>query len=780
MLLNYVNAAALTISHDTVICPNVSIPLIASGGISYNWHSMNGSFLSCTNCNNPNISINAGGLKDSFVVVANMQGGCILRDTVIVRAINAPVANFQINSPVCLNSPTQINFTGFASGTAAFNWNFGSGTISNLGTSIIGPYSISWSNLGLQSVSLQISDSGCVSNMLTQNANVLSSLPINVVLSHDTICAEDIVQVQELNNISSGLYNWNFGNGIVLNGTNAGPFTIRYLNTDSIKLSISANGCSSIPQTKHVFVKPLPISSFFVQDSIVCSKQMDSLFYNGLSNLNGGALNYHWNFGTAYTKALISDSIYNLHWLNNSLQNIFDTIGLVLEQDACFSHPFMKPILIHPNPIPQIQLIQDTICKNASTVASAQNSLLNANGSPPIYNWNFGGLNAIPGGNSIGPHNLSVNSNYDSISSVWISLSLSQDACLSEKGDSALLIIIPQPKASFNLSKNPICSGVPVTISFNGITNTFNGGTVNYNWNFTSGIATPGTGIGPHLVTYQNLDTSLKDIFPSLVVTQDGCTSTVFIDTLSLFPTIDFNILATPNFCIGQTGYLYPSKSFSAYQWSTGSSNDSLLVQISGHYVLRVTDSNGCTDSNSYNLNIKPAPHANAGSDASIYLGNFIQLDGSSSYGGTTYNWTPFVNMSFNNIASPYVAPSNTIQYVLSYSDSTNGCVDRDTVTIFVMPCSDLIIPNAFSPNQDGTDDYFMIMNPEAIYKLVQLSIYNRWGQKVFESDDKNSFGWDGKFNGKDQEIGSYVYLIIAECGGGKQYKLKGNLTLIR
>jgi gliding motility-associated-like protein len=361
-----------------------------------------------------------------------------------------------------------------------------------------------------------------------------------------------------------------------------------------------------------------------------------------------------------------------------------------------------------------------------------------------------------------------------------ITLTLTQDGCSSERIDTAFIVVKPQPVASFSVSKNPICSGVPVTLTFNGITNSYNGSSVAYNWNFAGGTASPGSGQGPQTVTFTNSDTLFHSYYPSLSLQQDGCTSALFLDTFSLFPIKKFEILATPNFCIGQTGYLYSSQAFANYQWSTGSSNDSILVQISGHYVLTVTDNNGCIDSNFYDLTIKPAPHANAGSNQELYAGNYVQLDGSTSYGGNAFNWSPFINMSANNVASPYVAPMTTTQYILAYTDTTNGCVDRDTVTVFVKECADLIIPNAFSPNQDGADDYFMIMNPDAIYKLEQFTVYNRWGQKVFDTDDKSSQGWDGKFNGRDQEIGVYVYLIIAECGGGKQFKRKGNLTLIR
>ncbi len=781
MLLNFVNASALTVSNDTAICPNTTLNLSAVGGIGYSWYSLNGSnFLGCTVCSNPSISNPIGGINDSIVVVASMQGGCILRDTVFIRTIQAASASVQINTPICINTPTQISFTGTAGPNAVFNWNFASGNAVNMGTNNVGPYNVSWSTAGTYFLGLQINDSGCISSLNPTSVNVLNNLPVNLVLSDDTICQGSSIQVVETNNYPGASYNWNFGAATVLSGSNAGPYQVNYQTKDSISLLISSNGCSSLPVKKHVFVKPLPIAHFDLNDTILCSKQLDTLQFNGSSNLSGGPLQYVWNFGNAVVNSITVNSVYQLSWNNANLQNVYDTIALTLTQDGCSSLPYKQPVIIHPNPVATIVLSQDSVCENASSVADALSSLSNPSGGLVNYNWSFGGLGANPGTNTAGPHTLSTAQNYDSISTLNITLTLTQDGCSSERIDTAFIVVKPQPVASFSVSKNPICSGVPVTFTFNGITNSYNGSSVAYNWNFAGGIASPGSGQGPQTVTFTNSDTLFHSYYPSLSLQQDGCTSALFLDTLSLFPIKKFEVLATPNFCIGQTGYLYSSQTFANYQWSTGSSNDSILVQISGHYVLTITDSNGCIDSNYYDLNIKPAPHANAGIDQEIYAGNYVQLDGSTSYGGNVFNWSPTVQMSASNVASPFVAPTSTIQYILAYTDTTNGCVDRDTVTVFVKECADLIIPNAFSPNQDGADDYFMIMNPDAIYKLEQFTVYNRWGQKVFDTDDKSSQGWDGKFNGRDQEIGVYVYLIIAECGGGKQFKRKGNLTLIR
>ena len=90
-------------------------------------------------------------------------------------------------------------------------------------------------------------------------------------------------------------------------------------------------------------------------------------------------------------------------------------------------------------------------------------------------------------------------------------------------------------------------------------------------------------------------------------------------------------------------------------------------------------------------------------------------------------------------------------------------------------------IPNAFSPNGDGINDYFL-PRPLLARGLVSftMTIYNRWGQVIFESGNTEGRGWDGKLNGLEQPEGVYVYLIEATFKDGQMEKHQGNVTLLR
>lgn len=88
-----------------------------------------------------------------------------------------------------------------------------------------------------------------------------------------------------------------------------------------------------------------------------------------------------------------------------------------------------------------------------------------------------------------------------------------------------------------------------------------------------------------------------------------------------------------------------------------------------------------------------------------------------------------------------------------------------------------LYIPNVFSPNGDGQNDILFIRGDGI--REVEIIIYNRWGEKVFEGTNINS-GWDGQYKGANAEAGVYSWIVEVEFVNGTQKKLGGTTTLVR
>ena len=109
------------------------------------------------------------------------------------------------------------------------------------------------------------------------------------------------------------------------------------------------------------------------------------------------------------------------------------------------------------------------------------------------------------------------------------------------------------------------------------------------------------------------------------------------------------------------------------------------------------------------------------------------------------------------------------------------GCIIRDTVYIEPGPCcEEIYLPNAFTPNGDRLNDVFRAVTAAGI-QLIHFDIYNRWGQRVFSTDDYTK-GWDGKMNQtEDAPVGTYYYQFIYRClTDEKTYTRTGDVIVVR
>ena len=132
---------------------------------------------------------------------------------------------------------------------------------------------------------------------------------------------------------------------------------------------------------------------------------------------------------------------------------------------------------------------------------------------------------------------------------------------------------------------------------------------------------------------------------------------------------------------------------------------------------------------------------------------------------------------SYNLGSYQYQLPG---QYLATF-ETIIGC---DSIIFLDLDFYDIYIPNAFSPNDDGINDFFSIFAGEELVNINQLSIFDRWGSLVYRGQDlaKNNYasGWDGSFKGKNSTTGVYTYLVEVLLDDGKERTLSGSVLLIR
>lgn len=246
-----------------------------------------------------------------------------------------------------------------------------------------------------------------------------------------------------------------------------------------------------------------------------------------------------------------------------------------------------------------------------------------------------------------------------------------------------------------------------------------------------------------------------------------------------------------PTICYNKSAQLNASIAGTAFHWTPISylNNPTILNPISTpprttSYILSVYDTINCPNCcpkpgrDTVTVIVLPKMSPFAGRDTSVVVGQPLQFNGS---GGVRYLWSPGTSLSDVNIYNPigvYTDEFDSIRYKLTVWNE-GDCEDSAFVTVRIFKTKpSVFVPTAFTPNNDGLND---VVRPIAvgIQKINYFSIYNRWGQLVYQTTT-NGQGWNGKVGGKEQGTGVFVWMVSAVDYLGKGYFQKGTVTLIR
>ena len=297
------------------------------------------------------------------------------------------------------------------------------------------------------------------------------------------------------------------------------------------------------------------------------------------------------------------------------------------------------------------------------------------------------------------------------------------------------------------------------------------GGTLPYAFNWNNGqISQTATGLAVGTYTVQVNDAS-------------GCTKTQTV-TVTELNTLSVTSSSTQAGCTVDDGTATANPSSGiipyTYNWNNGQTTQTATGLSAGTYTIIVTDANGCSQTQTPIVTQVPGPTATASAaPVNIVLGNTTQLTAT---GTGTYLWSPATGLSCTTCPNPIATPLSTTAYCATVTDA-NGCSDSACITINVeIPCGTVYIPNAFSPNNDGENDLECVIG-NCITKL-HIAIFNRWGDKVFDSSDQ-AICWDGTdtknlVKGSGQGTAVFVYYMDATLTNGDKIKRKGNITLVR
>lgn len=690
-------------------------------------------------------------LSDSFsfgftnkVYVRLLQNdcdGCTMIDSINVIVKPKPNISPSPDATICTGDSIQLNAYDYSPAGTTWLWNTGA-TTSSIWVKTGGTYRLR----------AEINGNGCVvydTIEINENVPVIFSLP-----NDTTLCESNTLLLDP--GVGNAAYNW-------MNYQSIAPtYLVTTAGTYFVEVT-SVNGCSKKDTINVAYLQTQTIG--LGNDTTICVGESLQI-----GQTIAGAT-YTWNTGASTATITVLSS--GKYWVDahNGLCTVTDTINVNFVN---------KPIINLGN--------DTTICSNTPL-------LLNAVTIADSYEWQNGSL----------ANSFTVNQAGD----YWVKLTT--DGC--SAADTINVQLKPAPLIYLG-NDTTICAGQQVTLSVASPQIT---GAV---WqNNSTGFNFTATNAGEYWVQVQaNNDCYARDTI-----------------NISTAPLPIFTLGSDTSICEGQTLMLLTTVPGN-YLWNTGSTSAHQSVMNAGDYWLRVT-SNGCSFADTINVTTKPIPSVFLGNDTTLCEGSLLTLlagNGSGQYlwqnnstqnsftvsaAGTyfvkftapnncsasdtiaiTYKLLPRFNLGpdimicrgLSATLDPGITDATflwnngstqskiTVQNEGNYSvTATNICGSwSDEIQVKNGLCK-LTMPNAFSPDGNNNNDVFRVPYPQFI-KTFHMTIYNRYGQKVFETIDATK-GWNGNMqNGQPALPGNYIWTITLTDIDDNRIVEKGHVLLIR
>ena len=557
---------------------------------------------------------------------------------------------------------------------------------------------------------------------------------------------------------TSPSYNWNFGDGSSSTApnpnhvyTHSGLYTIQLIINDP-------STCNSSDTITHQVLILSNAATDTIPTIHLCSPQQVQI---GILPSSDTSIHYTWIPGTYLNQTNVSNPF------SNPSGSILYT--LIVSNSLC-ADTFKQKIQIDTRSLAAFTPRQ-TGCVPANVNFTSQ---VQGNTSPS-YHWNFG-----DGGTSTASNPSHV---YIQSGMYTVQLIVDGPAPCYYADTITHQILILSNSGNDTLPTVYICSGQQVQQVQIGIQPSLDT-SVHYVW-------TPGSYLNQTTISNPLASPPVSTLYTLIAsngVCADTFTQKVQFDTNNLSlqnkvldcRTGDTTRLNALNSEPGQ--YTYSWQPVSQIVSGGNTATPLVIVSQTTEFKVVVTNSNGCsyTDSASVALfSNPPTVYATATPDTIMY-GDTSQLNVTYSNTVTSFYWDADTTLSSTQITDPLAYPKATTTYTVNVTDS-NGCKAKKQLIVHIEypPCagSKLYIPNAFSPNNDGKNDKFIVRG--TFIQDMYFAVYDRWGQKMFETHDQNT-GWDGTFDGKKLAPAVFGWYLEGTCESGDKFFKKGNVTLLR
>jgi len=652
---------------------------------------------------------------------------------------NGCIASFSTT----INQPSQLSII---TGSTQVSCNGGNnGSALSIGSGGTGPYTYSWTPGGMTTpaangvpagtYSVQVTDSkGCV-----QNASVIVSEPAAIsgsVAVAPASCGlnNGTATVTASGGTGAYSYSWSPSGGTNNSASGLAPGNYTVTITD-------ANNCSTTASA--VIGNTGAVTLSVTTSSVTCFGGN-----NGAANVTAtggtGSYTYTWSpsGGNSSLAGALVAGIYTI--------NVQDGSGCVQTATASVNQP-----------------LQLTVTLNGATLCMGQTFILNpvtAGGSTPYtFSWN--------GGSSSGS-TLSVSP----AATTTYSLVITDANNCSQTTNAAVTVL---PALQVNTSGTSICTGNSAALAASAT-----GGNGNYTYNWMPGnLSGSSVSVSPPNTTVYTVTVS------------DGCTVSNASDTglVSVVQSSQITLPPATSGCAPQCATFAASSNTNivSWQWNFGDNTNSTsptpthCYPQSGSYNVSLTyaTTQGCIYTVSQNGLVTVYPQPQAAFSASTYETNIYDMHiyfYDQSVGANNVQWS-FGDGSVSGTQHPDHNYASVGTYAVTQVVSNQyGCIDSVTHEIKINEDFTFYAPNAFSPDYDGMNDLFLPKGTGWDLTTFNLWIYDRWGNKVFQSLDASE-GWKGNYKGEEiMQEDVYVWMVRLHDIFGREHEYKGTVSLIK
>ncbi len=722
-----------TLVSNAPVCNNQALTFTATGGSVYQWTGPLG-FSSLLQ--SPSINPATPARTGVYNVTVTAANNCT-NSAAISVTVNPTPTLAVTGSTVCITQPVSLNAN--ASAASSFSWTGPNSFTSSLQSPSIASPSVSSS--GTYTVKIA-SAAGCTNSAVT-NVTV-TALPLPVFTTDSPKCSGSTLNFNSGGSTGGNVYAWSGPNGFNYGFSNPIIPNVSVAASGIYTLYLTLGPCTA-STTQSVLIFPLP-SPVALNTGPVCDTKSVGL------SVNSNNVTYTWTGPGGFNSNLQSPVI------GIMTPNLAGTFSVVVTDTNSCKASATTSVTVLANPVLTVQ--GDRVCYGEQAVISASGAA--------TYVWTG------PYGFSSTQARATISSAINTSPYTYTVVGKSLNTCTSIATVMVFTKVLPIATASLT---PVVCESQPVFFNGEGGATYYWQGPLNFAFAQKSfSLIADNAGMGG---TY-----TLK------VTDTAGCSGYTSVNLLvNQVPT--GNLLADQAsgcvpFCSGFS-FLTNNAAITASTWQLGNvitpgTAFNYCFNSPGNYVVRgtFTNENSCVSTLSLVVKVYPLPLA----DFEFYPFEALENDEikfvSTSRGDQLKNWDWYFRgdkQSKKGNSACYIF-SDAGSYPVAMVVKNNwGCSDTMVKVIVVDEDFRFFVPNAFSPNGDELNDVFVPVGRGV--KSYNMVIYNRWGQKVFETDQPG-VGWDGTFKGQPCSIDVYTWKIDAKSTRDKTKNLSGTVTLYR